>query len=204
MNDWPKTTTPTPKPHMRINAFISSLLEQVNINSISSTIQNGVSPEALAEKWDIGLTTAKRTTKFTTQRGVRTVEHPSLQRRFCTIYWQLRCRKLNTAMFTDTYFSSIKYTRGNGCDKIWKNDIQWIRIDPMSAKSNAHHSAKKLFNNNGVPSKIVMYGDREKFMGEFKEACQDVMDQVQHLEYNTPWENRSEGAVQDNKRAARR
>ena len=49
MNDRPKTTTPTPKPHVRIDAFKSSLLEQANISYISSTRQNGVSPEALAE-----------------------------------------------------------------------------------------------------------------------------------------------------------
>ena len=67
MNDWTNTTTPTPKPNLRIDAFTSSLLEQVNIGSISSTRRNGISPEALAEKWDIGLTIAKRTTKVTTQ-----------------------------------------------------------------------------------------------------------------------------------------
>ena len=31
----------------------------------------------------------------------------------------------------------------------------------MSTKSNAHHSDKKLFKNDGVPSKIVMDGARE-------------------------------------------
>ena len=50
MNELSNTTTPTPKPHLRINAFTSSSLEQVNISSISSTRRNGVSPEALAEK----------------------------------------------------------------------------------------------------------------------------------------------------------
>ena len=84
INDWKNTTTPNHKPHLRIDAFILSLLEKVNINSISSTRRNGVYPEALAEKLDIGLTTAKRNTKFTTQLGVRTVFHPSLQRRFRT------------------------------------------------------------------------------------------------------------------------
>ena len=77
MNEWTNTTAPTTKPNLRIYDFTSSLLEQVNISSISSTRRNGVSHEALAEKWDIGLTTAKRTTRFATQRGVRTVEHPS-------------------------------------------------------------------------------------------------------------------------------
>ena len=151
MNDWPKTTTPTPKPYGRINAFTSSLLEQVNISSISSTRRNGVSLEALDEKWDIGLTTAKSNTNFTTQRGVRTVEHPSLQRRFRTNDHKLRYCRLNTNMFTDTYLPSINSTRGNTCAQIWTNEIEWIRIDPMSTKINAHHSAKKLLKKDGVP-----------------------------------------------------
>ena len=88
MNDCINTTTTTSKPQLSIDAFTSSLLEQLNISSISSTRKNGVSPEALAEKLDIGLTTAKRTTKVTTQRGVRTVDHPSFQQRFRTNNWQ--------------------------------------------------------------------------------------------------------------------
>ena len=72
----PKKTTPTPKTHVSINDFTSSLREQVNISSISSTRRNGVSPEALAKKWDIGLTIENRTTKVTTQRGARTMDHP--------------------------------------------------------------------------------------------------------------------------------
>ena len=70
----PKKNTPTPKPNVKVDAFTSSLLDQVNISSISSSSRHGVSPETLAEKWDIGLTTV------TTQHGVRTVDHPSLQR----------------------------------------------------------------------------------------------------------------------------
>ena len=106
-------------------------------------------------------------------------------------------------MFTDTYFSSIKSTRGNTCAQIRTNDIEWIRIDPMYTKIHSHHSAKKLFINYGVPSKIVMDGAREQIIGKFKEACQDATVQVQQLEYNTPWSNIAEGEVQDNKRAAR-
>ena len=106
-------------------------------------------------------------------------------------------------MFTDTYFFSIKSTKGNTCAQIWTNDIEWIMIDPMSIKSHAHHSANKLFKNDGVPSKIVMNVAREKIMGKFKEACQDTTVQVQHLEYNNHWANRAEGAVRYKKRAAR-
>ena len=173
--------------------FTSSLIENVNISSISSSRRNGIRPETLAEKWDIGLSTAKRTTRVTTQRGVRTVEHPSMQRRFRTNDRQLRYRRLNTTMFTDTYFSSVKSTRGNTCAQVWTNDLEWTRIDPMSSKKYAHHSAQKLFKNDGVPSKIVMDGAKEQTQGQFRKACQDASVMVQRLEYNTPWANRAEG-----------
>ena len=124
-----------------------------------------------------------------------TVEHPSLQRRLRTYDRKLRYRSLKTTMFTDTYFSSIKSKRGNICAQIWRNDIEWIRIDPISTKSHAHHSAKKLFKNDGVQSKIVMDCAREQIMDKVKGAYQDERVQVPQLEYNTPWANRAEGAV---------
>ena len=74
----------------------------------------------------------------------------------------------------------------------------------MSTISHAHHSNKKIFKNGGVPSKIVMNGAREQIMGKFKEARQGATVQVQQLKYNTLWANRAEGAVRENKRAARR
>ena len=48
-----------------------------------------------------------------------------------------------------------------------------------------------------------MDGSREQFMGKLKDACQYTTVQVQQLKYNNPWKNRAEGAVQENKRAAR-
>ena len=195
MIEWSNTSTPTHKTNLRIDAFTSSLLEQVNISFISSTRPNGVLPEALAEEWDIGLTTAKCTTKVTTQRDVRTVEHPSFQRRFRTNNRQLQYRRLKTTMFTDTHFSSVKYTRGNTCAQVWTNYIKWFRIEPMSTISHAHHSNKKIFKNGGVPSKIVMNGAREQVMGKFKEACQYTTVQAHQIKYNTTWANRAEGAV---------
>ena len=41
-----------------------------------------VEPATLAAKWDIGLDKAARTIGKTTQRGMRTVLHPSSSRRF--------------------------------------------------------------------------------------------------------------------------
>ena len=74
----------------------------------------------------------------------------------------------------------------------------------MSTKIHAHHFTKDLFKNNGVPSKIVMDGAKDKVMIKFMEACQYATVQVKQLKYNTSWANRAEGAVLDNKRPARR
>ena len=150
------------------------------------------------------MTTENCTTKVTTQRGVRTVDHPSLQWIFRNNDRQLRYRRLNTTMLTYTYLSSIKSTRGNTCAQIWTNDIECIRINPISTKINANHSAKKIFKNDGVPSKVAMDGAREQVMGKFKKACEDATFQVQHLEYSNSWTNRAEGAFRWNKRSARR
>ena len=102
-----------------------------------------------------------------------------MQRRFITNDRQLRYRKLNTTMFTDIYFSSIKSSRGNTYTQIWTNDIEWIRVNPMPSKSNTHHSAKKLFKNYGVPSKIIMDGAKEQILGKFRDACIDATVSVQ-------------------------
>ena len=48
-----------------------------------------ISPERLAKNWRIGLEAAKRTVQVTTQRGVRTILHPNVERRFRTSDRQL-------------------------------------------------------------------------------------------------------------------
>ena len=42
----------------------------------------GIDAEKLAENWGIGIEKAKQTLKVTTQRGIRTIVHPTLSRRF--------------------------------------------------------------------------------------------------------------------------
>ena len=45
----------------------------------------------------------------------------------------------------------------------------------MYTKSNALHLGKKLFKNDGVPSRIVIEGAREQVIGKYEEAYQDAM-----------------------------
>jgi len=75
---------------------------------------HGVGPEDLAKRWNIGIKTATQTVKVTTQKGVRTVLHPTLARRFRTKDRQLRYRRLSCEMFTDTLEASqVSWLRRN-------------------------------------------------------------------------------------------
>ena len=55
--------------------------------------QSEITPDIVAHRWKIGLTTAAKTHQVTTQLGVRTLKHPA-QRRFCTAMPHLRYPRL--------------------------------------------------------------------------------------------------------------
>ena len=86
--------------------FVSAMIANVNVSGFtSSDRRDGVDATTLARNWGIGLHAAKETLKVTTQRGVRTVVHPSLSRRFQTNDCQIRYRRLGIECFTDTLIS---------------------------------------------------------------------------------------------------
>jgi hypothetical protein len=64
--------------------------------------QAGVDAATLAKEWGIGIEAAKRTCLVTTRRGIKIMIHPSLTKRYKTNDRQLRYRRLQVTMFTDT------------------------------------------------------------------------------------------------------
>ena len=83
--------TPTPSPRSNENTFSEVLKNNRNVSGLGTgDFKTGIEAQSLVKKWGIGLDAAKRTLKKTTQRGVRTVLHPSLSRRFRTNDRQMR------------------------------------------------------------------------------------------------------------------
>jgi hypothetical protein len=77
------------------------------VMSVSSTAKKyQVDAPMLAKNWGISLEQAAKTIQVTTQRGLMTVLHPSLSRRFRTNDRQLRYRRLNIELYSDTQESS--------------------------------------------------------------------------------------------------
>jgi hypothetical protein len=130
------------------DTFVSDMQDAIQISSISSvkaTTQGYLDPQTLADNWGIGIETAKRTLKVTTQCGVRTVPHPTLSRRFRTNDRQLRYRRLPVDVFTDTMFSNSASRQGNRCAQVFSTSNGWVRAYPMKKKSEAHEALSLLF-----------------------------------------------------------
>ena len=88
-------------------------------------------PEDLARRWNIGLDTAKRTLRATTQRALRNTTNTVLTKRIKPFSYQLLFRHLRTHVYTDTMFSSVPSYGGNKCAQVYASDFDWTRVFPM-------------------------------------------------------------------------
>jgi len=65
--------------------FLTAMVANVRVSGVkTSDRRQGINAAQLARNWGIGLHVAEETLKVTTQRGIRTLVHPSLSRRFRT------------------------------------------------------------------------------------------------------------------------
>ena len=111
----------------------------------------GVDHITLTRRWKISLDKAKQTIQRTTQRGVRTVFHPTLSRRFRTNDRHLRYQRMPCNLYSDTLISTVVSFRQNKYAQIFASDFGWSRSFPMARKSNCHEALSLLFQREGPP-----------------------------------------------------
>lgn len=192
---------------------ISTVLDEdafpLELSRSIQTVQVGSSgkqfdPEHLSRNLCIDIHTARRTHNVTTQRGIRTLLHPTLSRRFRTNDRQLRYRRLPIDCFTDTLISNTASTRGNKYAQIFATPEGWCRAYPMRKKSYAHEGLSILFQREGVPNTLIMDNSKEQLLGEFRRKCREVGSRVKQTEPHTPWSNAAEAAIRELKRGVGR
>ena len=88
----------------------------------------------LAKRWGITPEKAQKTIQATTQRGIRTMLHPSLSRRFRMNDQNLCYHCLAHPVFSDMMFASTVSRRGNRCAQVYATDFEWARAFPMASK----------------------------------------------------------------------
>ena len=164
-----------------------------------------ISARTLAKNWNIGISAAERTIENTAQRGLRTVLHPTLSRRFRTNDRQLRYRRLAHDVFTDTLVSKIpSWMRQNKYAQVFATRFGWVRVFPMKNKSDAHEAFSLLAQRDGVPPLIVADGAKEQVMGTFRKKVKEAGSRLKQTEPYSPWQNAAEGEIRELKRAAGR
>ena len=182
-----------------------SLAEKVMVATVATKASRpGIDAMTLAKNWGIGIEKAERTLRATSQRGIRTVLHPSLSRRFRTNDRQLRYRRLPIKVFTDTMKANEVSNRGNRYVQVYCTPEGWTRAFPMKKKSEAHETLSLLFSRDGVPNVMIMDGAREQVMGEFRKKCRQASLHVRQTEPHTPFSNAAESAIRELKKGVAR
>ena len=186
------------------HARFDSVLE-MNVAVVKSNQSGGaIKANVLAKRWGCGVDQAARTLRVTTQRGVRSVLHPTLSRRYATNDRMLRYRRLGTTMFSDTMFSETKSLDGHKCAQVFAARNGWTRAYPMNNKSEAHEALSLLFQREGVPHELIVDGALEQIKGRFQRKAREAGCYMKQLEPYTPWANAAESAIRELKRGAGR
>jgi hypothetical protein len=127
-----------------------------------------VSPQALADRWLIGLAQATLTLKSTTQRYMRSALLPMGRRYKADRMFFLP--RLEGEFYTDTVFGPVKSRDGNTCGQIFANDAYFATFYPMDTKSKAGDSLRVFCKEFGVPE--ILRFDGAKEMGKKKTEFQ--------------------------------
>ena len=130
-----------------------------------------VTPEELSRKWNIGIDTAKKTLEVTTQKGVRTAVHP-MTRRMRVDHLQLHRPLMKGTWHVDTLSAKVKSRNGNTCANVFTQG-KYVKVIPMTAKSDAGKSLVDFTDDVGIPETLVTDGAGE-FTGRSTEFVKEA------------------------------
>eukprot|EP00804_Cyclotella_cryptica_P009101 CCRYP_003177-RA/>CCRYP_003177-RA protein AED:0.23 eAED:0.23 QI:0/0/0/1/1/1/2/0/629 len=155
------------------NSCVSSSISKFGVAKSKSSQR--IDYMTLSKKWGISPEKAKHTIQRTTQRGIRTVLHPSLSRRFRTNDQALRYRRLPHPVFGDTLIAGTTSLQGN-----------------------------KYAQHDGVPPACIVDGSKEQVKGEFRCKLKEASCRLKQTEPYSPWQNAAEGNIRELKKGAGR
>ena len=70
--------------------------------------------------------------------------------------------------FGDTFLAGTKSKRGNKYAKLFVTKFGWLRVFPMDKKEYAHEALSLLFQQDGLPPKMIADGYNDQNLGDFK------------------------------------
>jgi hypothetical protein len=183
------------------------MISKVIISATSSQLQKPaeILRDKIAKTFGIGLETAERTLKVTTQLALRQAIHP-IHHRYMTQVPQLRYPRLSGQhgkFHTDTFFSSTpslsKYTMG----QMYTNDVNFTKFYPMKKKSEAPDSLILFMQDIGIPSELHSDDAKELTQGKMGDLARQFWIKTTQSEPYSPWQVRAELCIREVKKAVK-
>ncbi|KAI2502898.1 Reverse transcriptase (RNA-dependent DNA polymerase) [Fragilaria crotonensis] len=163
-----------------------------------------ITPEILSRRWGVGLDTAKRTLKVTTQSGIRNVLAKG-ERKVRQKLDHLAFPNLSGKWYSDTMFSKTQSIRGHLTAQVFTNGRGSDHFYPMKSKSMAGPNALMPFIQEvGIPQTIVTDNAPEEVHGEFGKICRQFRIRQEQTVPYSPWSNLAESTIRELKVGIRR
>ena len=157
------------------NATVSEISNYTNsYGTIQSNKRKKIDGYTLARRWSISSEKSIASVKNTTQRGFRSVMHPTLSRRYPTNNRMLRYKRMPHPVFSDTLQAGKKSAHVNIYGKAFCTIFGWYRCHPMKKESEAHNTFYMMFKRDGVPTHMIVDKSKEKSLGEFRRKCREA------------------------------
>ena len=165
-----KVTYPSPDQENCPNIPIEGDPDYQVDSVISSKRKPKTTPEELSKKWCIGLDTANKTLRCTTQSGMRNIFVPSDRKVRMKAQW-LKYPSINVKMYGDAMHSKVPGLGGETGATILTNGKGFDHVYPWKTKDDYAKSLMKFIHDVGIPKTLVTDGASEMQKGKRPRGC---------------------------------
>lgn len=162
-----------------------------------------LTPEVLAKRFNIGLETAKRTIRVTTQYGFRNVYIPA-ERRSRQKTAHLRFPQLAGKHYSDTMFSNVKSVTQSKAAQVFTNGLGFDRFYPMRTKEEAPVALMTDIQRYGIPQEVVTDNAWEETKGDWLKICKTYRIRQLHSVPYSHWQIAAERSIGEAKKCIKR
>ena len=182
-----------------VNVSISEMTSNSNAGTIKSKAGQTVYHLTLSNRWNIPVNCAKQTVTKTTQRGVRTCLTPYFSRIFPTNDRMLRYDRLPHTFFSDTLIAGSVSKRGKKYAQIYGASFGWAQVFTMAKKGNTHETLSLIFERDGAPPKLIVYGSKLQISGKFNKKLKETNCHLRQTNPESPWSNATDWTICETK-----
>jgi hypothetical protein len=163
-----------------------------------------ITPEILSRRWGIGLDTANKMLRATTQAGVRNMLAPT-ERKVRQRLDHLKFPTLLGRIFTDTMISKRPSTsiRQFKAAQVFTDGSGFDHFYPIDTKGDAQEALLDHIKEVAIPQTLVLDGSKEQQLGKLKDMCRKYHNRRQFTVPYSPWQNLAEASIRELKSGIR-